>query len=346
MAGFDWFEHFTRHPVLLNLFLEMTNQCNLRCRHCGSSCSAENAVFLEKEKIARLLRRVAQAYDLNHLTLTITGGEPLLHPDFFDIMEDAAALGFRWSMTTNATLITPQMAQRLRKAGMRTVAVSLDGLEEQHDMLRAMPGAYKKAVRGVKALQEAGFNVQITTVVHHENIVSLQDMLKTYRAMGAASWKPINIEPIGRARDEAGLMLSTEEYRTLLEMIRRQRRRWGQKMEITFGCSHYLPPQYEKKVRSVPFRCGAGIFIASVRCNGDIGACLDIENRPELVQGNIDCDDFVDVWENRFEVFRKDRADLCSDCKTCDCRSACHGDSAHTWDWDENRPMICLRKDL
>lgn len=89
--------------------------------------------------------------------------------------------------------------------------------------------------------------------------------------------------------------------------------------------------------------CGAGILTASVRSNGDICACLDIENRPDLVQGNIKTDDFYDVWENGFHVFRRDRTAGCSDCINCSERFICGGDSTHTWDFDADKPLLCYK---
>lgn len=83
--------------------------------------------------------------------------------------------------------------------------------------------------------------------------------------------------------------------------------------------------------------------MAGVRSNGDICACLDIADRKELVQGNIRKDDFLDVWRNRFEVFRRDRTADCGECVHCPERFLCGGDSAHTWDYDTGRPLLCLR---
>lgn len=91
------------------------------------------------------------------------------------------------------------------------------------------------------------------------------------------------------------------------------------------------------------FLCGAGILTASVRSNGDICACLDIENRPELVQGNIHKDDLMEVWLNRFEAFRRDRTADCKKCVECPERFICGGDSTHTWDFSKSEPLLCLR---
>lgn len=112
-------------------------------------------------------------------------------------------------------------------------------------------------------------------------------------------------------------------------------------MEVTFGCSHYLGIRNERMVRDHYFLCGAGILIVSVRSNGDICACLDIENRKELVQGSIRTDSFMDVWKNGFQAFRRDRTVDSSKCMNCPDRFLCGGDAAHTWDYERNEPLLC-----
>ena len=88
------------------------------------------------------------------------------------------------------------------------------------------------------------------------------------------------------------------------------------------------------------------LFVASILCNGDIYSCMDIERRPEMVQGNIMTDHFVDIWENRFQRFRQDRTNNCEMCRQCTDRKYCRGDSAHTWDYDNNQPLFCVKQFL
>ncbi len=333
-------EDLKQSPRLRWLFFEITDRCNLRCRHCGSSCTAEGQA-LTVEDIERTLRTLQQHPDKPAVCLT--GGEPMMHPDFFEIARLVKEMGFSWGMTTNATLIDDAVAEKLREAGMSTVSVSLDGMERSHDSLRQKEGAWRLALRGLEALQKAGFKPQVTTVLHHGNFDDLERVYDLLCGMGVTSWRPINVEPIGRACESADLLLTPDQFRRLLSYIREKRFDQDCPMEVTFGCSHYLGVEYERMVRDHYFLCGAGILTASVRSNGDICACLDIENRPELVQGNIRKDDFMEVWKNRFEVFRGDRTAGSSKCAACPERFICGGDSTHTWDFGKNEPLLCLR---
>ena len=325
-------------PHLRWLFFEITDRCNLECRHCGSRCSAEGQ-YLSVRDVKQTLESVWPVQPM----ICLTGGEPMIHPEFFEIAECVRNIGLSWGMTTNATLIDDKAALKLRDAGMSTVSVSLDGMEQSHDDLRQRKGAWKLALRGIRALQDAGFQPQITTVLHQANYGELDSVYKLVSDMGITSWRPINVEPIGRACESGEMLLDHKQFADLLKYIREKRFDPECGMEVTFGCSHYLGTEYERMVRDHYFLCGAGILTASVRSNGDICACLDIENRPELVQGNIRTDSFMDVWTNRFKPFRIDRTADCSTCLECSERTICGGDSTHTWDFEHGKPLLCFR---
>ena len=201
-------EHLRRSPHLRWLFFEITNRCNLECRHCGSSCSSEGQ-SLTKEDVETTLLSVRRDRPM----ICLTGGEPLLHPDFWGIAECVRSSGFSWGMTTNATLIDEAAASKLRLAGMSTVSVSLDGMERSHDTLRQRKGAWRLAIRGLKALQEAGFKPQVTTVVHHENIEDLEPLY--------ALLSEINREDviISSKRDRADVLIDSEDYETAYTLL-------------------------------------------------------------------------------------------------------------------------------
>ena len=330
-------------PPLRNLFLELTLRCNERCLHCGSRCGEHDRVpELSLEQYRQILDDVKRDFGAEQLELDITGGEPLLRRDFFDIMGYAHSLGFRWGMTSNATLIDDGVARRLRECGMKTISVSIDGLEATHDALRGMKGAYAGAMRGIQALiRQGGFQaVQVTTVVNHRNFGELSALFDIFRDMDIDSWRVINIEPIGRALDTPDLMLTDDEYRAMFDFIREKRM---EGYPLTYGCSHFLGTEYERQVRQWYFLCNAGIYTASIAANGDILACLDIERRPELTQGNILSDSLKDVWEKKFKIFRSDLSDLNEKCRACDCCEFCHGGAHHSWDYDRNEQRVCFK---
>jgi radical SAM protein with 4Fe4S-binding SPASM domain len=331
-----------KRPRLRHLFLELTLQCNAHCFHCGSNCTELAGDELTLDEYKALLDQIKEDFGTKGFMLCITGGEPLLRREFFDIMGYAHELGFAWGMTSNATLITKEVAHRLAEVGMGTISVSIDGLPATHDELRGMPGGYERAMRGIQNLiDEHAFGaVQVTTVVNHKNIDELDELFTIMDGMDLDSWRVINLEPIGRALQRPDLMCTKEDYRRLFEFIREKRQ---QGYPLEYGCSHYLGLDYEAEVREWYWVCNAGVYTASIMANGDIAACLDIERTPLTVQGNIRRDRFKDVWENRFELFRRDLSDLNETCRACRHARFCRGDAHHSWDYQKNEPMVCFK---
>ena len=330
-------------PILKFLFLELTLRCNERCLHCGSSCGDVPSNEMPVQVYYDFLDKIKHDFP-NLPMLCITGGEPLLRKEIFDIMAYAKKLGFGWGMTSNGTLITKDTARRLYDCGMKTISVSLDGMKKSHDKFRRTPGGFAKAVEGIKNLLEYDFQaVQITTVVTKKNIGELDEMFELVRKLDVDSWRVINIEPIGRALNLDGYTLNAEEYRRMFDFIK-EKRRAG--YPVLYGCSHFLGTEYEREVRDWYFLCNAGIYTASIMANGDITACLDIERRPETIQGNILRDDFTDVWRNRFRLYRTSLADKNEACRTCADRDFCDGGSYHSWNYDNNRQMVCMKEIL
>lgn len=339
-------DRLCQKPILRSLFFEITDACNLSCLHCGSSASPQNKHYLDFESIKKVAREVSEHYDPSRIMVCLTGGEPMLHPDFYEIASFLTSVGFPCGITTNATLIGKEEASRIKKSGVCSVGISLDGIGPDHDLLRNKCGAFEKAVEGISNLVEVSegkITTQVTTVVNKRNLSRLEDIYRLVSSLGVDSWRPINLEPIGRAKEHRELLLDPKEFRDLLEYIRQKRFSSTGSVHVTFGCSHYLGEEFENEIRDHYFMCGAGIFVAGILCNGDIYSCLDIERRAELVQGNIDKDHFVDVWENEFAPFRLDRAELCRKCRSCAERDFCRGDSAHTWDYDQKQPILCYK---
>lgn len=337
---YEYRKKLRKEPLLKFLFFELTMRCNERCMHCGSYCGDVKADELPVQAYYELLDKVKRDFKPLPM-LCITGGEPLLRKEFFDIMTYANNLGYRWGMTSNATLITDDVAKRLKETGMKTISVSLDGMEETHDSFRRTKGGWKKAVEGIKNLLKYDFQtVQVTSVITKKNIGELDSLFSLMEELDVDSWRVINIEPIGRALQLDGYALEPEDYRRLMEFIRSKRK---EGYPVTYGCTHYLGLDYEREVRDWYFICNAGVYTASIMANGDIGSCLDVERRQETIQGNVLKDDFTDVWKNRFEIFRRPLSELNERCGRCESRYFCQGGAYHSWDYDNNKPMVCFK---
>lgn len=336
----DYHKELCRKPRLKEFFIEMTQRCNEYCAHCGSCCGDVISEDLPKEVIFSVLEEVKENFDLRELLLCITGGEPLLRKDFFEIMQYAKDLGFRWGMTSNGTLIDDDVAKKLEQSGMRSVSISIDGLEATHDTFRGVKGAYKKSMQAIQALIPHNYIVQVTTVVTHQNIHELDALFTIFNTMDIDSWRVIGIEPMGRALLRKDLLLTPEDQKTLFRFIMDKR---IQNLPVTYGCSHYLGLDVEREVRDHYFICSAGLYVGSIANNGDILACLDIERNKKTIQGNIYKDRFTDVWKDRFDIYRSPLAQRSKICRHCSAKEFCRGGAAHTWDYEEEKQRLCFK---
>ncbi len=334
-------QELDHQPVLRNLFFEFTTRCNENCFHCGSKCGADAQVKeLTASDWIAVTDEVKAEFDPLPM-LCITGGEPLLYGDFFSVMEHAADQGFLWGMTTNATLIDASCAKRLKKSGMRTVSVSIDGLPETHDRLRGTSGGYERAMKGLQCLIAEGFDhVQVTTVINHENISELDSLFEIMNGLDIDSWRVINLEPIGRALDYPERMLTSEDYVRIFDFIREKR---AQQYPVCYGCAHYLGPEYERDVRDWYFMCTAGRTTASIMSDGSVGACLDIERNEKTVQGNIHDKPFTKVWKEDFGIFRQSLSNLCEGCSGCAHEEFCAGGACHSFDYKNGVQRMCFK---
>ena len=331
---------------LLDLFWECTLTCNANCKHCGSS--AEKRKYdgeLTTDEIKSAFKQIANDYDARKILINVTGGEPLVRKDLCEVMEYATnELGFHWGMTTNGTLLNDENIEKLKKANMETVSISIDGLEKTHDEFRGMPGSYNIIKNNIKALREANFakHIQVTTVFLKKNIDQLDELYEEMLDLNLDSWRLVSMDPIGRAKENDNLLLDGKEIRKLLDFIKSKKN--DKKLELTYGCPGFLGLDYEKEVRKYYFFCRTGINVASILYNGDLFVCPNVPRIPRLIQGNIRKDNFKDVWENKYKEFRDKDRTKCEECGKCEQWEFCQGGAFHTWNFDENKQNKCTYK--
>ncbi len=323
-------------PDLRILLFEVTQKCNAACEQCGSRCDASGEERLKKEDIVSVFRDV-KAHFGTSVMLNVTGGEPLLRKDLFEIMAEAHRLGFDWGMVTNGTLITDEVIEKMKATGMKTITVSIDGMKETHEALRKLPGSFDRILTALSKLKAADFLdcVQVTFTSNKKNVREFPALYETLKAVGIDSVRTSSIDPIGRAKEHPELMLSREDYEFLFDFIEKANREGS--LPIQWGCCHFLPG----RIRDRKFLCFAGIYAASILYNGDIFVCPNVPREPDLIQGNILKDRFSDVWKNGFRYYRN--RPLPKRCLDCRYRDDCRGDSLHSFDFETGEPNFCFR---
>jgi len=256
-------------------------------------------------------------------------------------MELAHSLGFNWGMVSNGYLVNEGTIQAMKKSGMKTITISIDGLGDSHDKFRRRQGSYKKALEAVKMLSKAEFlrELNITTTVHRENIELLEEMYKVFLDSGINSWRITNIDPIGRAETNKELLLVRSELKWLLDFIKKKRAESS--IDVMYECGGFLGEDYEGDVRGGFFMCSTGITVGSILSNGDIYVCPNVPRIKHLIQGNVKKDRFSEVWNNKFEYFRNKERTKCETCFNCEYWNNCLGNAMHLWNFDKGEPKMC-----
>ncbi|MBP7126043.1 radical SAM protein [Myxococcota bacterium] len=317
------------HP-LRYLFLEVTRRCNLACAYCGSSCTGEGpGTELEAAEWIEVIDQVARDFDPRSIMVAVTGGEPLLKPGILRVFEALRDRGFAYGMVTNGLLLDASFARALVQARMGSISVSLDGPPEINDAQRG-PGAFDRAARAIRLLQEAGFpgKLEALSTLTRPAIPHLPRMRALLAGMRVPLWRVAPVMPIGRARERPDLVPGPAEVRALLEWVLEARQ--DPRLPVPEHSEEgFLGWRFEGRVRPYLAQCRAGVEVAGILADGHIGACPELS--PAFHQGDIRRERLKDVWERRYQVFRDRSWTRRGPCGTCDHWDWCRGGALHLY---------------
>lgn len=296
-----------RTPALAAIYVNPTDRCNLRCRHCWLSPGHMPAgpggesrrPACEGGLSAAVMRDVVeQALPLGLHTVKLTGGEPFLRQDLMDFIALFHEKGLQVDIETNATLIDASTAQDLRRYEVRSVSVSLDGARgETHDPFRGVEKAFDAALEGIGHLRTCGLDIQIIMSLHRGNAGEVEALALLAAELGAGSLKINPVLPIGRGREmyHRDRTLSAAE---LLTLARRVRTELQPRVKVPL---HFCLPVAFQPL-GVIMDGGHGecaLFnILGIVENGDISFCGIQKVEQGLVMGNIHRDRIADIWRH------------------------------------------------
>lgn len=312
---------------LNTLFWECTLRCNLSCRHCGSDCRVDPCVAdMPLEDFLKVLdEEVTPNVDPAQVLVIFSGGEVLVRSDLERAGDEVTRRGYPWGMVTNGLGLTEARFHSLLDAGLRTVSVSLDGFEQEHNYIRCNPHSYDRALEALRMIvREPSLAYDVVTCVTGTMVPKLGDFREMLIAEGVKHWRLFSIFPMGRAKNDPSLRMTDQQFREMLEFIRQTRREGC--IDASYACEGFLGG-YETEVRDHFYQCAAGVSVASIRVDGAISGCTSI--RANFNQGNIYRDKFWDVWQNRFEPFRNREWARCGECADCKMFRYCLGGGMH-----------------
>ncbi len=330
----------TRRPVV---FWNITSRCNLACEHCYLSAGAgrKDSQELSSAEAKEFIRDLAQ---MGVPLLLFTGGEPLLRHDFWELAECATENGLKTALSTNGTLITKEVAMRLKDSGIEYVGVSLDGAERTHDKMRNQPGCFRKAVQALRNCMEIGLKAGIRVTLTRDNYTEIEYLLALSRELRVPRFCVYWLVPSGRGREIYNKQLKPQEmYRIFVMLYQHARAIDPEEMEIlTVDAPQdgvYLleklkedgSSEYENALKLLQYTgdsCSAGDRVANVDPYGNVYPC-QFAQMEELKIGNIRERRFSELWNDQtnpvLTAFREKTQHLKGRCATCPYRELCGG---------------------
>lgn len=328
------------HPLFV--VWNFTDRCNLRCRHCYQSSSAEKG---EGELPLAKKLQLIDGFDRACVAMVaFAGGEPTLSPHLEPSLRRCQRYGIHISLATHGGLLTPERCKRLAGSGLRYVEVSLDSVDPaRHDAFRGVPGMWQRSVAGIRnVVATEGLRAGIAMCVHRENIDEVEDMIRLAIDLGVSCFAHFNFIPVGRGIDMAEEDITPQQREQLLQLLHR----WMESREIgiistapqlgrvclgnpdddgLISCSHAGNAGGTKArvVARYLGGCGAGRTYACLQPNGDVTPCVYM---PHYVMGNVLQRDFQEIFQNNpwWGTFC-DRESRFGGCKGCSYRYYCGG---------------------
>lgn len=347
MAPRKFLERSNKHSFPLGLvFCELTHACNLRCTTCYNSSGQPKEDEMSTAEWKTALEKIADTNPKNQRTVIFTGGEPLLHKDFFEIASFAKKLGLYVQLFTNGTLIDNSVAKKIAQLDLDYVRISVDGASSKtNDRIRGK-GSFDKAVNAIKYLTEKNVKVCWQTVISQTNFHELNKIIETVISLGLDGFRASSLDPIGRGEEMKDLCLSPEQELVLWTSMMKLALKYGDKIKIGWGADYCMEIDwnqvfFEPQLKSpsefnehpeLLFKyvtnsmCGVGLRSCLITPAGFISLCPLLAT-PELQMGHVLKDDFADVWTNgwAFQVLRETALEEFDDCKSCGFRYLCLG---------------------
>lgn len=319
---------------------ELTRKCNLNCVHCRAG--SERGPYPGELDTAKCLEILDQVGSLGKPIVILTGGEPLMRDDVFELARYGTRAGLRMVMATNGTLLTPGIVQEMKESGIARASISIDGANEgQHDRFRQVPGAFNRAMEGINLLKEGGVEFQINTTVTRHNRDEIEDILGMAVRLGAAAHHLFLLVPTGRAKEMVNQEIDALEYEKLLHWFYRMRDKVPIHLKATCAPHYYRILRQEAHARgekvnmetygldAVTRGCLGGTAFCFISHQGIVQPCGYLE----LDCGDVKKDPFDKIWRDS-KIFNqlRDFSSYKGKCGRCEYTRVCGGCRARAFE--------------
>lgn len=302
---------------------EITRGCNMRCQHCGSSCTSPLADELTTREA---LNVCDELYKMGVKFVTLTGGEPTTRPDWHIIAKRLTDYNINTSIISNGWSVDEGIIKKIKDSKIAIFAISIDGMENTHDSIRKV-GSFKKDIKAIREFKKNGIRTLIATTINSSNISEIEEMYDFFEKEGVDHWQLQITFPMGNALKHEDIKFSAEMIDVIIEFAY-TKRNGRMKIHFTDGIGYYNQHQYEMQ-DACWTGCTAGKKSLGIMQNGDIVGCTSIRTQ-SMVEGNIRYELIESIWGsptafswNR-EMTKEKLGGFCKKCQFADkCLGGC-----------------------
>ncbi len=326
-------------PNLRLVAWEVTNACNLACKHCRAEANTNPSPDeLSTEEGKKFLDSIAK---VGSPIVIFTGGEPLLRKDIFELIDHANNVGLKPVLSPNGTLITDQVAKEIKRLNVQRVSLSIDGPDaKSHNNFRGVPRAFERTINGIELLKKYNIPFQINTTVTRSNLSHFKDIFDLVKELGAVAWHIFLLVPTGRAEGIREEIISAQEYENVLNWFYEFRKKTNIHLKATCAPHYYRIMRQRAKEEGIKVDYNTfGLDAYTRGCLGGIGFCF--VSYKGIVQpcgylklncGNVRQTSFKTIWESS-DIFLKlrDRRSYIGKCGVCEYFKVCGGCRARAY---------------
>lgn len=313
---------------------EITYECNMRCKHCGSSCGNPLTDELTTDEALNVCEDLAKL-KLEHLTLS--GGEPFLRKDWHLIAKYLTGRGIAVNCISNGWFIDSQLIEKAKDCGISNIGISVDGLRETHDFMRRS-GSFDRAMNALEIMRQNDMPTVVCTTVNKRNMNELELLSEYLKERSVQRWQFQIGRPMGNLLRYPELILQPNDIVDLINFCYDTMKKGDIVIDLADDIGYYSLKDTELRKQSsddsdVMWQgCGAGKTVVGIRANGDISGCLSIRDR-NFIEGNVRQTSLFELWTKPGAFawnrdFSEDK--LTGFCGKCQYRCACLGGCSGT----------------
>lgn len=315
-------------PELTSIYFYLTEGCNLKCRHCWLAPKFDEKVKCPTLPVNLFQTAIKEAKPLGLQSVKLTGGEPLMHPMFTDLLKIVRHENIGLTIETNGMLCTPDVAEEIGKAPHSSVSVSIDGADAAtHEWMRGVSGCFERSKQAVRNLVNAGIETEIIMSLTRRNADQIEDVIRMAEDLGALSVKFNIVQPTARGESfiKKGESLSVED---LIRLGHYNEEVIAKTTDLKLFFDY--PNAFRSLSRIAKHDCGecAILNIIGVIASGYYALCGIGEHIKELVFGKVGEDSLDGVWMESV-ILKSLREGLLGNlegvCKQCILKKSCLG---------------------